>query len=68
LRKNFRGVETKKEIGSGLCRKSQREELHNIYSAPNTIRVKKKKKRDTVAGHGLCMANKKCVQNFNLRA
>jgi hypothetical protein len=44
LRKNFRTVETWKEIGSGLCRKPQREELLSIYSATNTIRVNKYKR------------------------
>jgi hypothetical protein len=57
----------KDEVTEGW-RKVHNEELHNLYSSPNIIRVMKLR-TERYAGHVTRMGEKKkCIQNFSWKA
>jgi hypothetical protein len=48
---------------AGGCRRLHNEELHNLYSSPNIIRVIMSRKM-TLAGHIACMGNMRNAYNI----
>jgi hypothetical protein len=57
----------RKEL-TGRWRKLYSEELHMLYSLPNTIRVIQTKEDKLVATCTMCGEDEKCVQNYGQKA
>ena len=54
---------SKRDEGTGEWRKLHNEELNNLYSSPNIVRVIKSR-RMRWAGHVARMGGDRCVQGF----
>jgi hypothetical protein len=60
----LRTFRPKRDEVTGGWRKLHNEELHNLYSSPNIIRMITSRRMRWV-GHVLCMgANDECIQGF----